>query len=396
MGYWARLLRRETPLPTFAEAPDLPAFAVDEDSVPPSVFGLASYSSPVAQAARVDRSSALQVPAVKRSRDLIATTLGSLPVDLIGPDRRKVARTLFDQPEKGRARSVTMAELYADLFFDKHAWWRIVEWEWNGYPKHVQRVDPRAIDVQKDNRVFVTRAGHHGSVTEWVPDAELIHFESPNEPMLVAGARAIRSALALDSAAQRYAEGAPPIDYFTPADGVDPAEDDEIVDILNTWQTSRQTRSTGYVPASLKYNIGGWNPEQLQLADARQHAVLEIARVAGIDAEDLGVSTTSRTYFNAVDRDQQYIQRTLRGYASAVEERLSMGDVTPRGYVAAVNFTDLLRTDDLTRFQSYEVGLRVGAYEDKNEVREAEGKAPLSLAQQAAALPASEEIPADV
>ncbi|HWI43261.1 MAG TPA: phage portal protein [Nocardioides sp.] len=395
MGYWSRLLKRQTTLPTFTEQAAAPAFAVDAESIPPSVFGLTSYSTPVAIAARVDRRSALQVPAVKRARDLIATTLGGLTIDLIGPDRRKVSRTLFEQPEKGRARSITMAELYADLFFDKHAWWRIVEWEWNGYPKHVQRVDPRAIDVQEDSRVFVTRAGHHGQVGEWVPDAELIHFESPNEPLLVAGARAIRAALALDAAAQRYAEGAPPVDYFTPADGVDPADDDEIPELLNAWQTARQTRSTAYVPASLKYEVAGWNPEQLQLADARQHAVLEIARVAGIDPEELGVSTTSRTYANSQDRRKSFLDFTLGGYRNAVEERLSMGDVTPRGYVAKANLSDFLRSDDKTRFETYEIGLRVGAYADKDEVRDAEGKAPLSLAEQAAALPAPEEIPAD-
>lgn len=385
-------MKRQPALPTFAEPVAVP-FAVDEEAIPASVFGLASYSPPVAPAPRVDRRSALQVPAVKRSRDLIATTLGSLPIDLIGPDRQKVPRTLFSQPEKGRARSVTMAELYADLFFEQHAWWRIVEWEWNGYPKHVQRVDPRAIDVQQGSKVFITRAGHHGQVTEWVKDEELIHFESPNEPMLIAGARAIRAALALDAAAQRYAEGAPPVDYFTPADGVDPADEEEIPELLNAWQTARQTRSTAYVPASLQYNIAGWNPEQLQLADARQHAVLEIARVAGIDPEELGVSTTSRTYSNQQDRRKTFLDFTLGGYRSAVEERLSMGDVTPRGYLAKANLSDFLRSDDKTRFETYKLGLEVGAYEDKNEVRDAEGKAPLSLAEQAEQI--AEEMPAD-
>ncbi len=214
-----------------------------------------------------------------------------------------------------------------------------------------------------------------------MPDSELIHFESPNEPLLVAGARAIRTALMLDDAARRYSEGAPPLDYFTPSDGVDPEDDNVVVEILDAWQTARQTRSTGYVPASLTYNTAGWNPEQLQMADARQHAVLEIARAAGVDAEDLGVSTTSRTYFNAFDRKQARIQDTLRGYMVAVEERLSMGDVTPRGYTAKTNLSDFLRSDDLTRFQSYQTGLAVGAYADKDEVRDAEGKAPLTPAQ---------------
>ncbi|GAA1977545.1 hypothetical protein GCM10009798_43460 [Nocardioides panacihumi] len=377
MGFWSRLVAGDPVVPALSEDHHAPQFAIDETSVPASFFGLPSYSSTVALAPRIDRRSALQVPAVKRARDLIATTLATLPIDLIGPDRLKVSSSLLEQPELGRPRSVTMAELYADLLFDQHAWWRVIGFDWRGFPARVQRVDPTCITIQPDKRVFVTSAGHYGQVTEWVPDSELIHFESPNEPLLVAGARAIRTALMLDDAARRYADGAPPLDYFTPADGVDPGDDEDIVGILDAWQAARQTRSTGYVPAALKYNLGGWNPEQLQLADARQHAVLEIARVAGVDAEDLGVSTTSRTYFNAFDRKQARIQDTLRGYMVSVEERLSMGDVTPRGYTAKTNLSDFLRSDDLTRFQAYALGLQVGAYADKNDVRDAEGKPPL-------------------
>ncbi|MFT4010875.1 MAG: phage portal protein [Nocardioidaceae bacterium] len=377
MGVLTRLVTGRPVVPEILPEHRPPTFAVDESAIPPSVFGLSSYSSPVAFSPRIDRRSALQVPAVKRSQDLIATTLSTLPIDLLAPDRHKVSRTLFDQPEKDRPRSVTLAETYADLLHEKHAWWFITEFEWNGYPRYVRRLDPRAITVQQDNKVFVTRAGHHGQYTEWVPDEQLIHFESPNEPLLVAGSRAIRTCLMLDDAARRYAEGTPPLGYFRPADGVDPADAAAVTEALDAWHTSLKARAWPYVPAALNLELPGWSPEQLQMADARQHAVLEIARVAGIDPEDLGVSTTSRTYFNSVDRAQQFIQRTLRGYAAAVEQRLSMPDVTPRGYTAAVNFSDLLRSDDKTRFKAYQLGLEVGAYADKNEVRDAEGKPPL-------------------
>ena len=38
-----------------------------------------------------------------------------------------------------------------------------------------------------------------------------------------------------------------------------------------------------------------------------------------------------------------------------------MGDVSPRGYYARVNLDAFLRSDTMTRYQAYEVGLRVGA-----------------------------------
>jgi hypothetical protein len=390
-GIVGRLLNRvPAPLP---EMPLSVRFAVDQDAIPAEFFGLTSYADAIAAAPRIDRRTAMQVPAVKRGRDLIAGTLGTLPIELFGPDStpaRHDLGLLLEQPERNVPRSVTIARTIEDMLFESVAWWLVTEIGWHGYPIKVKRLDPRSVNVRKDGKVYVTREGNLGQVTEWAEDKDLIRFDSPNDALLVVGARAIRTCLTLDAAAERYASGNQPLDYFEPRDGMDPGQTD-IDDALSAWETARRQRATGYVPAALKYNTAGWNPEQLQMADARQHAVLEVARVMGIDPEDLGVSTTSRTYFNAFDRKQARIQDTLRGYIVAFEERLSMGDVTPRGYKAKVNLTDMLRSDDVTRFQAYQLGLAVGAYGDTNEIRAAEGKPALD----APTAPAAQE-PADV
>lgn len=386
MGFWRQLLSGRTD-PVFDAAPDQhgPSFAIDGDSIDPAVFGLTAYASPVSPAPRIDRRSAMQVPAVKRSRDLIAGTLGGLPIDLFGGDKTSTDWQLFRQPEANVPRSVTMTRLFEDLLFEQIAWWKVLERDYRGYPSRVKRLAPHRVTVDEDQgRVYVD--GQH------VSDREIIRFDSPNDGLLFAGARAIRTCLALDSATSRYADGAPPLDYFTPAEGADPVDDDEIVEFLGDWQSARQLRSTGYVPAALKYNIGGWNPEQLQLADARQHAVLEIARLAGVDPEELGVSTTSRTYANQQDRRKAFLDFTLGGYRSAIEDRLSMGDVSPRGYYARFNLSAFLRSDDKTRMETYRAALDVGAI-TQDEIRDLEDKPALSPSERPAlrALPAPTE-----
>lgn len=387
MGLLRSLLTgRADPLLSAAVDPAAPTFAVDETSIDPAVFGLASYASPTAPAARVDRRSAMQVPTVKRCRDLVAGTVGTLPLDLYDSRQEPASMPLFEQPERHRPRSVTMTQTAEDLMFEGIAWWRVLETAWNGYPTRVKVLKPREVTVDEDaGRVYVNGV--------WVPDSELIRFDSPNDALLVAGARAIRTSLMLDAATQRYAEGAPPLDYFTPAEGADPAADDEIIALLDAWKTARQSRSTGYVPAALKYNVAGFNPEQLQLADARQHAALEIGRVAGVDPEALGVSTTSRTYFNAEHKRKEFVDFTLGPYLAAIEGRLSMNDVCPRGYYSRFNLDAFLRSDTKTRMETYEIGLRVGAYTPE-EVRELEDRPPLAAAPAPAslrALPAAQE-----
>ena len=250
-------------------------FAVDAESFPSSVVGLESYVSPTSPVARVSRREAIQVPAVKRSRDLIAGSLGQLPLNVVKSDLTVEASSWLQQPEKNVPRSVTMTRLVEDLLYEQIAWWRIVETDYRGFPARggIKRLKPSQVSVDEDQGKVIVDGKH-------VPDSELIRFDSPNDGLLLAGARAIRQCLLLDQAAQRYAEGAPPGDYFTPAEGADPFEDDAEAQelLLDPWRAARQRRSTAWVPAAVSYHTTTFNPEQLELADQRQHAVLEIAR----------------------------------------------------------------------------------------------------------------------
>jgi hypothetical protein len=342
--------------------PTAPAFSVEISDVPAEIFGLESYDDPVARAPRIARSIAMQCPAVKRSHDLVAGVLGGLPIQLFDGAGVRRPSPLLDQPEDSVPRSITMTRTVADMFFDECAWWRITRRDYRQYPTAIERLSRSRVNAdRKKGRVFVDGRP--------VDDRDLIRFDSPFPGLLTAGARAIRTALILDAAAARYAEGAPPADYFTPTDGVDPYdadpdseedEDAEIRKILDDWKAARNSRSTAYVPASLSYQIAGWAPDKLQLADARNHAVLEISRVAGVDPEELGVSTTSRTYANSFDRRKSYIDFTLGGYRQAIEDRLAMRDVTPTGYYARFDLTAFLRSDDLTRLSYHEKAIALG------------------------------------
>lgn len=290
-----------------------------------------------ATAPRISRALAMQVPAVKRVRDLTCNAAGVAPLRLRNAATGAIVPwALFEQPERGRARSVTMTRTYEDLLFEGEAWWYTTEFGWHGYPNFVIRMKPGRVRVDPDNdTVYID--GKPATADDL---NRLIRFESPNDPLLVAGARAIRTCLMLDHAAAMLADGVPATEYFTPSEGMDPATtDDEIVAMLNAYIEQRRVRKVGYIPAALDYHTGqGFNPEQLQLAESRQHAVLEIARLSSVDPEEVGVSTTSRTYSNMFERRKQFTDFTTGPYQVAVEGRLVMPDVTPRG---TLPFTDL-------------------------------------------------------
>jgi hypothetical protein len=332
-------------------------------------------------APRISRAEALQVPAVLRSRNLIAGTLASLPVH-IRDKKRNVATptTLLEQINPDVPNVVTYAQTYEDLLFEGIAWWRVLEFGWHTYPVFAEHISTDRVMV---SGVDLPLLNGHANVAaparifidgNPVPDEQVIRFDSPNPALLRVAARAIRTCLNLDTTASMYATEPLPLGYLSPRDGERIREDDDAVqEMLDKWEVARRSRVWAYVGQALEAKTLQFNAEQIQLADQRQHAVLEIARAAGIDPEDLGVSTTSRTYQNSEQRRRDLLDFTLTAYMSAVEQRLSMRDVLPRGYEAKVSLDAFLRADTKGRMEAYTLGSKVGAY-TLSEIRELEDR----------------------
>ena len=331
---------------------------------------------------KITRRDALAVAAVKGARDLIANAVGGLNMGLHDPEGHVVDWSFLDQPEDGIVGKITWTRIAEDLLFDGLAWLAVTHVGWHNKPVQAVRLDPASVSAHPD---WVLHHGDTGTgvAQQWKPDTRLIRFESPNGGLLEHGARAIRTLVALSDATDQAANALPPLAYFAPADGTMADPDPEaVLDLLDDWEEARANSRTAYVPLSLQLKTLGWNPDELQLPELRREAVLEIARLTRVDAEELAAAVTSRTYFNAFDRMQQRVLFTFKPYLDAISGRLSMDDVTPRGYKVRHDLSDYFATDALSRYQAYEVGKRVGAITG-DEIRDAEGKPPLTPEEQA-------------
>jgi hypothetical protein len=287
------------------------------------------------------------------------------------------------------------------LLFEGISWWRVTDRGFHGYPTYAEHLSKDRVYISGLDTPTLNGRRGYGPVQVYidgypVSDDEVIRFDSPNPALLTVAARAIRTCLNLDTTASMYATEPLPLGYLSPRDGERIREDDDAVqEMLDKWEVARRSRVWAYVGQALEAKTLQFNAEQIQLADQRQHAVLEIARAAGIDPEDLGVSTTSRTYQNSEQRRRDLLDFTLTAYMSAVEQRLSMRDILPRGYEAKVNLDAFLRADTKGRMESYAIGKPVGAYTEE-EIRELEGRPSLTPAERAAAQPKPVAIPEGV
>ncbi len=382
MGWLAAVgqqMREVLSLPRPLILDEMPAQTFDSSPRPlAQLFAEMHASGP---AARVGRAEALSVAAVQRGRNALCS-IATLPLRLYrGLDIER--SPLLEQLDPDVPNVVTLAQTIEDLAFEGLSWWLITAQDFDGYPVAVRHLDVGLVTLDAPagaNNPFPSGVDGRGVKIVWVDGKpvtadKLIRFDSPNPGLLKANARAIRRALLLDRLASTYADNPRPLDYFTDADDpdVEPMGDDEIGPFLAEWQTKRKMRSTAWIPGNVKrVDVNAPSPAEIQLVELQRQVTLEIANGLGVDPEDLGVSTTSRTYFNAQDRRTSKINETYAPYMAAITQRLSMGDVTRRGYVVKFDLADYLKPDPVG-LVAYWKGLKDMGVMDADEIRAAAG-----------------------
>jgi hypothetical protein len=259
--------------------------------------------------------------------------------------------------------AVTLWHTLADMALAGAAYWRVLVRDFSGFPLVIRRM---GINQCVPQTVYVPGIGL--VVERWIVDGipfaerEVLAFSGPNpRGWMVDGARAIRTATALERASKHYAEEPLPTIVLKNTSGAD-LPDEKVTAILDAWKASRSKRTTAYVNSALDVDHVGFSAVDMQLTEGRQQAVLEIARITGVPHGLLAASPqgATLTYRNIEGENQQALQ-AMAPYLVAIEQRLSADDVVPHGQSVRFDLTELMRpaTSDLvTMVQTlYPMGL---------------------------------------
>lgn len=379
MGFWSWVGQAIG----LGNAADLATFSVEPGDVREFMPVNQTIVSLTSALGPVTRERALTVSSVQKGRNLICS-VATLPLRQVDPDNRVVRSSLLDQFDPNVPNIVHMSQTIEDLLFDAVSWWRVLARDFEGYPTQAQHLTTGTVTVNPPigRTLSPLPSGldpREGSV--WVDGVEtrgrdVIRFDSPNPGLLRVGSRAIRRAILLDATAELYANSPYAREFFTAADGVDPDDDEEISEFLREWSASRRNGTAAYVPAMYKHETATTiSPADLQLIELSRGVSLDLANAIGVDPEDLGVSTTSRTYANAVDRRIDKANEVLAPFMRAVTDRLSMGDVTKRGRQVVFNLDDYLKSNPIDRWAIYEKAKNMGVL-DVPEIRQIEKLPP--------------------
>jgi len=316
-------------------------------------------------ATNTTRQLAMSVPSVARARNIICSTIGSLPLttfnritgQYVDPHR------VINQPDPRVAGFVIYTWLAEDIWLYGAGYGQVLEMYSStdgGRVRAWTRVSPDRVTVDTDFlNTTITGYKVDGKSVPLSGVGSIIRFDGGDEGLLHRAGKTIAAAVFLENAAVNYAKEPAP-SMVLKSNGTNLTAE-RISSLLTAWKTARQSRSTAFLNADVELQQFGFDPKSMQLAEARQYVALELARACGIPAYFLSAETTSMTYSNAVSERRSLVDFSLRPILKAIEERLSLPDFTPNPVMTRFALDDFLRGNALERAQVYEILNRIGA-----------------------------------
>ena len=301
----------------------------------------------------VTREQAMTVPAIARSRNILAGSIGTIPMESYNKitGAAIVNRTLIVQPDPALPRVNTITWLVDDLIFYGRGYLQVLDVSpQDGRPFRARRIDPRRVNATIDSSGTLITGYQVDSKN--VPSSglsSLIVFNAIDEGVLARGGMTISSAIALEQAA--YNMASEPVPQMVLLNEGMNLPSDQVSAVMDTFRRARRERSTAYVEGPIKLEVVGMDSAQMQLVEARQHLSSEVARLMGIPAWYLNAENASATYSNVASERRSLVDFGLRNYLTVIEDRLSMDDVTPSNQIVRFDLDDFLRGNAAERVE---------------------------------------------
>ena len=321
------------------------------------------------------REEAMSVPTVARGRNIICSSIASIGLEVIdrstGMEIEDATPRVIRTPDPRVPGSATYVWTCEDLLFYGYAYWQITELFSDTYRvRSVQRVSPARVTIQTNS--LATEIEYYMVDGSPVPNSgigSLVVFNGNDEGLLNRAGKTIRTGAELERAAAMYAREPVPSMVLKSNGTALPA--DRISKLLDSWSTARRNRSTAFLNADVTLESVGFDPEKLQLNQARSYVSTELARALGIPAYYVDAETgSSMTYSNATTQRQTLLDFSLIPLMTSISERLSMPDFVPQSQRVEYDLSDYLRGSDLER---------ANIYKTLNSIVDAEGNPALTV-----------------
>lgn len=338
---------------------------------------------------------AMSVPGAWRASNLVADLLGSVPWEAYGrrpggtTERIDPTPPLLEQPSPPDTRMTTISSLALDYLYHGNAVEIIAARSPDGWPTATLPIPAQMCGVRR-----VTETAYSplpvgmveyniGGLTfaPW----EVIHTKGPCSPGALKGMGVLEHHMtggttggALTLAREQMRQAQALANHGVPTgflkDENPDVTTDELREMKSEWMKSQRDRTVAAIGPTTSFQPLSWNPEQLQLVEARRYTLTDLELIFGLPVGWLGGMNSARQYSNIEQDAVNLLKFTLRGPLARFEQTRS--NALPPNETARANLDEILRADTLTRYQAYALALTNGI-QTVDEIRELENLPPL-------------------
>ncbi len=335
----------------------------------------------------------MSIPGAWRAAKLRAGLLGMVPWHAyrkLGnrPEERILPNPpLLEQPNPPNTRFTTFQSTALDYIWHGNAIWVIAARSPIGWPTAIVPVPAISVGVRRITE-YTDSPLPIGSLEYSIGrmrlgSSDVIHFMGPCEPGDVRGLGVLENHLnTLDLAAEQGRQARSISQHGVPT-GVlttsnPDAKPESMVAAKAAWLESQRDRTIAALGPTVEFTPLSWNPEELQMVEARKFTLSEFELIFELPVGWLGGTTSSRTYAN-IEQDATNLMKFPGVGADVAQFEQTLSLAQPRGTCTRAALDAILRPDTLTRYQAHQIALGNQPFLTPDEVREYEHRPPMPV-----------------
>jgi phage portal protein BeeE len=304
------------------------------------------------------RAAAVSIPALSRSRDLLASVIGCMPLRMYNEvwnedeeemERKYIApRSWLRRPDPTVNYNFLMSWTFDDLYFYGRAFWYITSRTADGYPASFTRLPAGSVTTtDMAGPVWFAPSSQVYFQGGEIDPTNLVQFLSPTQGLVYSSQAAIETALKIQDARARNASSSIPAGILRQVGG-EPLSAQELADLAAAFNAARATNQTAALNEYLTYEPTTMSPDKMLLIESANYSALETGgRVGNVPPYLLGISTGSYAYSSSQNARMDLLFFGIKMYADAIAETLSMNNVLPNGTFVAFDYESYIEENYL-------------------------------------------------
>jgi len=300
--------------------------------------------------AGVLRNRAMSVAAISRSRDLMASVLASMKLEMYSEIWNETDGEMEEVPLAPRSwlrqldpempNSFLFPWVFDDLFFFGRCYLYITSRTKDGYMASATRIPQGSISTPDANGpVWFGKSKEIYFNGGAIDPKDVVQIYSPTQGMIFMSEQTIATAIKLEDARYRNASSAIPAGVLKQTGG-EPLSATELAALAEAFNQARATNQTAALNEFLSYTETSATPDKMLLIDAAEYQSKQIANLCNIPPYLLGISTGSYAYVNSDSAKSDLWTFGLSMYAKAITDALSQQ--LPRGTYVCWDTDDFL------------------------------------------------------